>query len=272
MKLLQRLLICCLLTAAFSTGLAGCATEQQVRDIVTNSNAAMLSPHLELPGDKESQSWKQAIGDIDRLIAANPDQKTLVNHLRVRQAMLLTVNGQYNLAEQRWKDVDGGVLTNARDKRLYENSETIVWWYRRAKIQEPLDFDVARGHKQRLDTGLKGLQDPSIRIYLATIRAQIALKIANDADVSDPQKQSEVANTMVTDLERYVQYFSPDDQHWVIDNPNSNVMEGESLMADFRNRVWLREIIRNFKITAQELELPSSLAWKPDWVAELELD
>jgi len=43
-------------------------------------------------------------------------------------------------------------------------------------------------------------------------------------------------------------------------------------MADFRNRVWLREMIRNFKTTAQELELPSSLAWNPDWVAELELD
>lgn len=83
---------------------------------------------------------------------------------------------------------------------------------------------------------------------------------------------SEVANTMLRDLERYVQYCSSDDRQWVIDNPNSNVMEGEVLMADFRNRVWLREMIRSFKTTAQELELPSSLAWKPDWVAELELD
>ncbi len=81
-----------------------------------------------------------------RAALKNHTAETLVNHLRVRQAMLLTVNGQYNLAEQRWKDVDGSALTNARDKNLYRNSETIVWWYRRAKIQEPLDLDVARGH------------------------------------------------------------------------------------------------------------------------------
>lgn len=163
-----------------------------------------------------------------RAALKNHAAETLVNQLRVRQAMLLTVNGQYNLAEQRWKDVDGSALTKAWDKSLYDNSETIVWWYRRAKIQEPLDLDIARGHKQRLDPGLKGLQDPSIRIYLATIQAQIALKTANDADVSDPQKQSEVANTMVRGLERYVQYFSSDDQQWVIDNPNSNVKKVRS--------------------------------------------
>jgi hypothetical protein len=272
---LRRLFILCIAVTVFSIELSGCATEQQVREIVTNTNVAMLSPYLELPGNTKSNGndgWKNAIMDIDRLIAANPGQTTLVNHLRVRQAMLLTVNGQYNLAEQRWLDVDGSALTNERDKSLYENSETIVWWYRRAKIQEPLELDVARRHKQGLDPGIEALQDPSIRIYLATLQAQIALRLANDADVSDPLKQSEVARTMVTDLQQYVQHFSPEDQQWVINNPNRNMMAAETLMADFRNRVWLREMIRNYKITAQALELPPALAWKPDWITAPELN
>jgi len=269
---LQRRLLLCVVITVFSIQLSACATEQQVREIVTSTNAAMLSPHLELPGDTTSDSWKNAIRDIDRLIDANSDQTTLVNHLRVRQAMLLTVNGQYNLAEQRWADVDGSALTSERDKSLYENADTIVWWYRRAKVLEPLDPDIASRHEQALDLGLQELQDPSIRIYLATLQAQIALRLANDADVSDPQKLSVVADSMVMDLERYVQYFSIQDQQWVIDSPNTNLMEAETLMADFRNRVWLREMIRNYKITAQELELPPALAWKPAWITVLELN
>jgi len=51
-----------------------------------------------------------------------------------------------------------------------------------------------------------------------------------------------------------------------------NMMAAETLMADFRNRVWLREMIRNYKITAQALELPPALAWKPDWITAPELN
>jgi hypothetical protein len=73
-------------------------------------------------------------------------------------------------------------------------------------------------------------------------------------------------------LERYVQYFSPEDQQWVINNPSSNLMDTETLMADFRNRVWLREMIREYRSTAQALELPPDLAWKPAWITTLELN
>jgi len=277
MMLMRRLFIICLAAALASTGLSACVTQQQVREIVAESNAAMITPYLEVPGRKASDSddWKDSVTRIDQLIAANPDQKTLVNHLRVRQAMLLTVYKQSNLAEQRWKDVDYSALTNARDKSLYENRESLVWWYKRSADGTPLsDDEIKRGRqgKQELTTTLANLKDKSIILYLATIEAQISLRLANEADVSSAEKQAIVAGEMVWGLEQYVNHFSEQDQQWVRNNPTTTDISGATGIADFRNRVWLREVIKAFQTTAANLELSDHIVWMPAWIGDIEFN
>ena len=89
------LLACLVMTLA-------CATKNQVKLIVANSNALMVDRYVERVGGKDDEGWEGAVAQIDALIAANPDEKVLINHLRVRQAMLLTIHTQITLARMTW--------------------------------------------------------------------------------------------------------------------------------------------------------------------------
>ena len=118
MKSTERSLVTLLAATALMFA-GGCATQRQVSIAVAESNAALVSPFLDRaqPGGS-GDTWKEAVSKLDRLIAAHPAEKTLVNHLKVRQAMLLTVNRQDSLASMRWKDIDPGALKTERDRAL----------------------------------------------------------------------------------------------------------------------------------------------------------
>jgi len=272
---IARRLMPCLLAVLLIAGLAGCATKQEVTHIVADTNAAFVSPYLEAPKTaRKGNAWKEPVERIDRLIAQYPDQKKLVNHLRVRQAMLLTVYEQGNLAEERWKAVEDNELTTERDQSLHACWRYLVWWYKRAGIFDPLDAkEMQKAEKalSKLDETMKNVgQGSDIHIYLGTIRAQIALKIANDSDVSTPENEAQVQKNLVASLEAYALLFDQqEDKDWIENNKNTDGRELRSI-KDFRYRIWLREMIKGYKETARSFGMQP--IWKPDWVNNLNVD
>lgn len=272
MRRIHRYLFYCLMAGTIAVGTVGCATQKDVRRIVAETNAAMMSPYLDKAGENKRNDWKDPVEKIDRLIAANPDQKTLVNHLRVRQAMLLTVYQRGNLAKERWKLIDGNALTTERDKALYNNWPMLVWWYKRAPDPAALDEMEQRkaiNGMNNLNSTIKNLKSMDVLIYLSTIQAQMALKLSNDADVSSEEMKKRVSANMVADLQRYVETFTEEDHTWVQENPKTAITADGMIIGDFRNRVWLREMIRQFLNTAENLGLSQPPEWKPEWIKEL---
>jgi len=264
----------CLLAVFLVSAMAGCATKQEVGRVVAETNAALMSPYLEEPGKAGmTTAWKEPVERIDRLIAQYPDERKLVNHLRLRQAMLLTVYEQGNLAEERWKVVDGNELTTERDKSLHACWPHLVWWYKRAGIADPLDFEEMGKAEEALgglDETLAPLPAGSdTKKYLGTIRAQIALKKANDSDVSSSEKKTRVEEFLVDSLRKYASIFQEKDVKWVRENRVQR--PGELLsISDFRYRVWLREMIEAYRETASALEMEP--IWEPKWIQNLNVN
>lgn len=269
MKLYPRIVLALVTLVA---GISGCATTSDVKEIIATTNAAMVSPVLEQPGSRASDVWQVPVAQIDQIILNYPEEGTLVNHLRLRQAMLLTVFQQGNLAEERWEQIDGSELETERDRSLYENRDALVWWYRRAPSLAPLDDEEkerATRYVTQLTASLSDIENEDIRAYLGTIRAQMDLKLANDADVSTDALEQQVSEEMVDDLEAYVQLFSPAVGAWVQNNPETDVSEGISI-ADLRQRIWLREMIKEFRETSARLGL--SPGWQPQWIGTVDFD
>jgi hypothetical protein len=269
-----------LATLILSAGILGCATAKDIREIVAQSNAAMIAgPPLDKAGAESSDVWKETVGQMDRIIAENPDQTTLVNHLRVRQAMLLTVYQQGNLAEQRWKLVEGDALTTERDRALYENWKGLVWWYKRApnrNILDDIEKEQAKKFMGELDTSINTIESHELRVYLATLRAQMALKLDGSIDPLNAEQMVKLHADLTTHLEDYIRVFTPEERAWVQDNPNTDVADHLSLI-DIRNRVWLRSLIKAFfEIANDYSQIARSFGvseqpdWEPAWVRTLE--
>ncbi|MEO6034062.1 MAG: hypothetical protein ABIQ35_02280 [Verrucomicrobiota bacterium] len=170
-----------------------CATQRQVKDIVSASNLAALSTELNLgaedPGKPggQGETWKQASAKIDAFIAQHPENKPTVAALRVRQAMLLLNNKQYNLAhaafdEAKLEDLRG----SSRDRALKRLDADLLWWYPTAGGTLPREeFSSASKSLERISAvwkELKSPEDEGVRDWLAALRAWIGLKMANDAD------------------------------------------------------------------------------------------
>jgi len=268
MKHSFKFLVVLLLTAWIS----GCVTTSDVREAVATTNAAMVSPALDPPGNQASGAWEDPVAQIDRIIQNNPGETTLVNHLRLRQAMLLTVFEQGNLAAERWKQINPSALKTERDRSLYENRDALVWWYRRAPSLEPLDNqekERANEYVSQLTSSIAEITNEEVKGYLGTIRAQMDLRLANDADVSTDALEQQVSDEMANDLEAYVEVFSPEVGAWVRDNPAIDVSEGVNI-SDLRQRILLRQMIKEFRETSERLGL--SPGWRPAWTATVEIE
>ena len=255
----------------FLVFLSGCVTQQQVKAIVAESNAAMVSPSLNIPEGEQGASWKAAVSKIDQLIASNPDHPFLVNHLRVRQAMLLTVNQRDSLAEACWKRIDGSALRTERDAALFQNHACLVWWYKRASSAAPLDQQErpkAEGFIRDLSESIDGLEAPDVRIYLGTIRVQMELKLLNSARINTPERRQAVVQGLADALEGYVGLFSEPHTQWVQEHWETDLMPEGMTITDLRHAAWLRQMIREFKVFADERAL-EEVVWSPAWIREL---
>jgi hypothetical protein len=242
--------------------MTGCVTQQQVKAIVTETNAAMVSPYLQAPKNGEEgvqEAWQQAVTKIDRLIAAHPDQAVLVNHLRVRQAMLLTVNKQQSLAEMRWDQVDAGNLENERERAFYQCRVALVFAYNGLTANlNPAETASLTARRSEIDTALQYVETRDIRVYLRMVQAHIALKQANEMDEENEQK--EIQKILASGLNAYVGEFSKEALEWVKANYESVDEEGLTI-GEFRDRYWLRGMIKSYVGEASNSGL--SPEWSP---------
>jgi hypothetical protein len=190
----------------------GCATQRQVENIVAESNAAMLAagvPDVQLKADGSSGGtgdWQSASHKIDAFIAANPDQKTTIGALRVRQGVLLLANRQYDLAQAAFNAASD--LKTDRDKALKALSSWLVWWYQHSAdpTLNPLQRAKASEALSAFDAQIANVQgSPDIRDFLAEMRAYIGFKLA-----SEEQGDAKRA-TFVDTLNRYSEIFTPED-------------------------------------------------------------
>jgi hypothetical protein len=191
----------------------GCATQSQVENIVAESNAAILAagvPDVQLQADGSSgggtRDWQSASHKIDAFIAANPDQRTTIGALRVRQGVLLLANRQYDLAQAAFNAATD--LKTDRDKALKALSPWLVWWYQHSAdpTLNPLQRDKAREALSAFDAQIAKVRaSPDIRDFLAEMRAYIGLKLA-----SEEQGDTKRA-TFVDTLNRYSEIFTSED-------------------------------------------------------------
>lgn len=259
-------------------GFAGCATTKEVREIVAQSNAAMVMvdvPGLETEKDPDDPDrWKAPVERIERLIAQHPDQPGLVAALRVRQAMLLTVYGQFAAANEAWSMVGDTGALGARDRALHALHSDLVWWFERAPDPRFGNEQVARaGHAvARFASICDGLPEGSdIRFYLETMRALIALKAANSVNTTgNPERQQQVGADLVAALQRLEARYDDADEAWVKANGAAEADAHDQPLARLRARVWLLETIRAYRQVAADKGL--SPAWEPEWLGTVAVE
>jgi hypothetical protein len=259
-----------------------------IAGIVAENNAAMIvDPSIHSPNEpiESNEAWRDPVVKMDRIIEMNPNLTTLINHLRVRQAVVLTVYGQHKLAERRWEIVNPGELKNERDSGLWENRAGLVWAYKRLREKQHLDgveIKAAQRSMNQLDETIRKVDNHDFKVYLSTVRAQIALKVNNSADPRTKPEMMQWQSSMVADLKGFVEVFSELEKRWVQNNPNTNIANNLTV-NEIRNSVWLREGIRNFRETAEndsvgfsdlarEFDLPVKPAWEPGWIKNLDFN
>ncbi len=205
-----------LVTFLAAAWFAGCASTNQVKSIVAESNAALLAAQfadVELAGEPSvagnKPDWQTASRKIDEFIAAHPDQKVAASALRVRQAMLLIAHAQFALARSAFAEATN--LKTDRDKALKNLSEPIIWWWEHSQL---VSFNAAqlskgREHLDAFDQELPKLKDsPDIRDLLAEMRARIGLKRVASIQSADGVKKKDA---FVDVLNRYGATFTTDD-------------------------------------------------------------
>ena len=245
--------------------LSGCATPGQVETIVAESNAALVSPYVDI-ADAPQGDWQQAVQNIDRFIEAHADNAVLVNHLRVRQAMLLTANGQRNLADQYWGLVDREALDSDRDRVLTDLGPHLSWWYRVAPEPDRIGSADAAAARTALSNAIPSAPaDSDLRIYLATLRAQLEVRMARDSHLASPSTE------LPASLEAYIGAIGAD-EGWItgLEGLSDQDLASARQIRAFRYRIWLRELIGAYKRAASDLMLPpDEVDWKPDWVDDV---
>jgi tetratricopeptide (TPR) repeat protein len=195
---------------------AGCATTSEVKAIVAESNAAILVaqlPDLELEGDPSKKLTVSDPADISRkiesFIAAHPDQKVAISALRVRQAQLYISLGKFELARSAFAQATE--LKTDRDKALKELAEPMIWcWQNNGDVEwDPPQQLKAQQHLESFDQVLLKLNEsPSIRDFLAEMRAYLGLKLASSIQSNKDPRKREV---FIKALNCYGAFFTSDD-------------------------------------------------------------
>jgi len=251
------------LLAAFAWVLAGCATRADVVEVVSATNLAMVTPGLSQSGKAGGDAWKEPVEKIDKIISEHADEKKLVAALRLRQAMLLTVHGKNNLANAAFGLVNETDLHSERDKALFNLRKEITWWYRRAPKVQPF----SKNERDKAKKSLKAFSDrcnklkkgSDIRLYLETMRALMAVRVANDSPAQQEKSKQAVTELMIDALKRYVDAFDVEDHKWLKKNFLHTEFSEELPLARLRARVELRMTVRRYFKVARDRK------FQPDW-------
>jgi len=177
------------LVAACAVFFAGCATDDQVRTIVRDSNYQMLlatAPGAELGAvsadGKTNASAADTSAQINAFLEANKSDPVMAAALRFRQTLLYLNEHAFALADAAFKQVDATSLRSPRDKAIYAAYPDLRWWSEYA-LAAPATFysgekAAAIQHLSSLAQQAGGLAAlPDLRDYFLEMRAWIGLKL-----------------------------------------------------------------------------------------------
>lgn len=231
-----------LLTAVVLSLGAGCATEQQVKQIVDESNARLAASMLPdaglAPDGKRAAETGDPARRIDDVIAAHPDQKALASSLRVRQGVIYLNQGSYNLAAAAFDSADPAQLFTDRDRALKELAPHLVWWYRTASITPMPTAELGRAEvamQAMKEQTAKRSASPDVRDWIAETGAWIGL--AYFAGTPDASRQKSVLENTIND---YSVIFTAADLTWLC---TPSKADATVPLPDLRRRLRAQPII-----------------------------
>jgi hypothetical protein len=238
---------------------SGCATTRDVQDIVSRTNSAMIPTEAIVQKGEKRSDWKGENARIEAFIEVNPTADVTNAALRVRQGMLLAINGQDVYAMMAFEQVkDPGQLVSMRDRALYDLHPHIVWWFKvsneRFDGTPPTDADkegsgdYAAAYKALEDfrAVCNGLPPgSSIRIYLEEMRAWIAVSYVNN--LTD---EAIAQNALVEGLNRYAEQFTDDDLEWL--GKNLQVDADDLPFLSLKRRLRAKTVVKQYRKVANE--------------------
>ena len=238
---------------------SGCATTKDVQEIVSRTNAAMIPTETIVQKGENRTDWKAENDRIEAFIEANPTADVTNATLRVRQGMLLAINGQDAYAMMAFEQLkDPSQLVSARDRALYDLHPDIVWWFKvsneRFDGTPPTESDkegsgdYAAAYKALADfpTVCNGLPSgSSIRIYLEEMRAWIAVSYVNNLT------DEEIAQTALVDgLNRYAEQFTSDDLEWL--GKNLQTEPDDLPFLSLKRRLRAKAVVKQYRKVADD--------------------
>jgi len=238
---------------------SGCATTRDVQEIVSRTNVAMIPAESIVQKDEKGAGWKDENARIEAFIEANPTADVTNAALRVRQGMLLAINGQDAYAMMAFEQVkDPDQLVSTRDRALYDLHPDIVWWFKvsneRFDGTPPTDADkegsgdyaAAQKALEAFRTVCNGLPPGSgIRIYLEEMRAWIAVSYANN--LTD---EAIAQHALVGGLNRYAEQFTNDDLEWL--EKNLQVDTNDLPFLSLKRRLRAKAVVKQYRKVASE--------------------
>ena len=210
-----------------AVSLSACLTSKQVKDIVDDSNSAIIVASMSSQGEimdvestiPKTNSWQKEVEKIEQFITNNPDQVATNNALRIREAVLLLNVGQPNLARAVFSEVQCAELGNSRDRAICDAQEPLIWWYGLGTTI-PEQRDKVRKEIDSLEKVADGLPKTSpTRRMFEQIRVRAAIRLAES--LSEP---GDVKNVLNEALTRYEEQFSEQDRRIIQDwGMNKNI-------------------------------------------------
>ncbi|WP_455202373.1 hypothetical protein [Kaarinaea lacus] len=208
--------------------LSACLTSKQVKDIVEESNSAIIVASMSGQGEimevgpsaPKTDSWQKEVEKIEKFIANNPDQVATNNALRIREAVLLLNVGQANLASAVFAEVQCVDLGNSRDRAICDAQKPLIWWYGLGTTVSEEQREIGKEQIKVLATVANGLErtSPTRRMF-EQIRVRAAIRLAESLSDLD-----EINELLSEALARYGKQFNQDDQKLIQDwGMNSNL-------------------------------------------------
>jgi hypothetical protein len=216
----------------------GCATQEQVKKIVADSNAQLAASRFEeipLNPRPDDPRDDDAARRIEEFIAAHPDQKALIGSLRVRQAMIYLSRKQYNLAEAAFNAATD--LQTDRDQALVAVHPSLIWWYENSatkfddtKAKASISHRKAFSREARVRSA-----SPEIRDFLSESGAWVGLK-----QFEATTKRIERKEIMEETMNDYAFILDGKDLEWLC---RPSPMTDKTDMQAARRRVWAELVL-----------------------------
>jgi hypothetical protein len=194
--------------------IAGCVTQEEVRDIVTESNRVTVVNSVSanaLPGSSEASdsTWQDVVNRIETFIAEHPDDQRMIAALRIREAVVLLDAEQVKLARAVFDQIEEAQISGARDRAIYDSREALIWWY--GWDAKTITVDDRESFQDAL-TSLAEVAEPldkksDIRRFLEETRVRMAVTFAENLTDKD-----QIRALLPDPLNRYGNTFDTADQ------------------------------------------------------------